>query len=64
MELVIWGLLIGMVGMVWLFVAAAMQEKESRDGEVDSHEEADAEQDHPPAIHVAQLAQPRARSAA
>lgn len=33
MELVIWGLLIGMVGMVWLLVAASLQEKGSRDDE-------------------------------
>ena len=28
MELVIWGLLIGMVGMVWLLIAASLQERE------------------------------------
>jgi hypothetical protein len=37
MELVIWGLLIGMVGMVWLLVAASLQgndsENLSKDGE-------------------------------
>jgi hypothetical protein len=41
MELVIWGLLIGMVGMVWLLVAASVQEREkdarSDDSDLQQH---------------------------
>ncbi len=33
MELVIWGLLIGMVGMVWLLVAASIDEHKAEDRE-------------------------------
>ncbi|MGD9725960.1 MAG: hypothetical protein AB7G68_14045 [Nitrospiraceae bacterium] len=31
MELVIWGLLIGMVGMIWILVAAALQGNDVQD---------------------------------
>ena len=35
MELVIWGLLIGMVGMVWFLAAAALMERDHRTEEHD-----------------------------
>ena len=35
MELVIWGLLIGMVGMVWFLAAAALMDKEQQTEEHD-----------------------------
>ncbi len=35
MELVIWGLLIGIVGMVWFLAAAALMDKEQRTEEQD-----------------------------
>ncbi|MEX5218038.1 MAG: hypothetical protein NW701_09455 [Nitrospira sp.] len=31
MELVIWGLLLGMVGMIWILVAAALQGNDVQD---------------------------------
>ncbi|HJR76332.1 MAG TPA: hypothetical protein VJ805_05135 [Nitrospiraceae bacterium] len=42
MGLIIWGLLIGMVGMIWLLVAASLQE-----GESGARKERDREQDQP-----------------
>ena len=54
MELVIWGLLIGMVGMVWLLVAASVQKKESRgEGRDPEHHPADG-QDQPSSAHQKQ----------
>jgi hypothetical protein len=54
MELVVWGLLIGMVGMVWLLVAASIQdqENESRNGNNKDKEHHPAMgQDQPPPVH-------------
>jgi hypothetical protein len=54
MELVIWGLLIGLVGMVWLLVAASVQDKESRDeGREREHNPAGG-QDQPSSAHLKQ----------
>ena len=61
MELVIWGLLIGMVGMVWLLVVASVQDKESRDGERDREHNPTAGQDQPSS---ADLTQGRIKAAA
>lgn len=54
MELVIWGLLIGMVGMVWLLVAASVQEKEPRDEGREREQSPGAAQDQPTSAHLKQ----------
>lgn len=49
MELVIWGLLIGMVGMMWLLVAASLQEEQKgARKERDREQHPALEQDQPP----------------
>ena len=51
MELVIWGLLIGMVGMVWLLVAASIEEHESKDARRDREDRPAAGQEQAPPVH-------------
>jgi len=53
MELVIWGLLVGMVGMMWLLVAASFQ-KELKDApktEDDPDQHPMTQQERTPAVH-------------
>lgn len=48
MELVIWGLLIGMVGMVWFLAAAALMEREPHSEEHDPPKDDPQQHDHAP----------------
>jgi hypothetical protein len=48
MELVIWGLLIGMVGMVWFLAAAALMERKPLSEEHDPQEDDPQRHDHAP----------------
>jgi hypothetical protein len=48
MELVIWGLLIGMVGMVWFLAAAALMEREHHSEEHDPPKTNPEHHDHAP----------------
>lgn len=48
MELVIWGLLIGMVGMVWFLAAAALMEREPHSEEHDPQKDDPQQHDHAP----------------
>ena len=51
MELVIWGLLIGMVGMVWLLVAATLQGNDSEDLRKDGEDHPAMRQDQTASVH-------------
>jgi hypothetical protein len=51
MELVIWGLLIGMVGMIWLLVAASLQGDDSQDMRKDREDGPAMGQEQTPSIH-------------
>lgn len=46
MELVIWGLLIGMVGMVWCLAAATLMDKEHRSKEHEASQPDPQHQEH------------------
>ena len=48
MELVIWGLLIGMVGMVWFLAAAALMEREPHSEEHDPPKDDPQQHNHAP----------------
>ena len=63
MELIVWGLLIGMVGMVWLLVAASLQEGEqdAQSNETDLEQHPAIGQDGTPSVH---LNERRAKAAA
>jgi hypothetical protein len=51
MGLIIWGLLIGMVGMMWLLVAASLQEDESGARKERDREQHPAIEQDQPSIH-------------
>jgi hypothetical protein len=54
MELIVWGLLIGMVGMIWLLVAASLQKQHesTRNNEADAEHDSIMEQDRTASVHA------------
>jgi hypothetical protein len=53
MGLIIWGLLIGMMGMMWLLIAASLQQEHesTRNNEADPEQDPIMEQDRTPPSH-------------
>jgi hypothetical protein len=52
MELVIWGLLVGMVGMVWLFAGAVLMEREHPRKEHDPQKTDPEHDDHASSVSI------------